>query len=44
MHPSMTKRGRILDLTMTAAKQLHIVNRGIAKVKIETLSDEVAAN
>ena len=44
MHPSMTKRGRILDLTMTAAKQLHIVNRGVAKVKIETLSDEVAAN
>jgi rare lipoprotein A (peptidoglycan hydrolase) len=44
MHPSMTKKGRILDLTMTAAKQLHIVNRGIAKVKIETLSDDVAAN
>lgn len=44
MHPSMTKRGRILDLTMAAAKQLHIVNRGVAKVKIETLSDEVAAN
>ena len=44
MHPSMTKKGRILDLTMTAAKQLHIVNRGVAKVKIETLSDDVAAN
>ena len=44
MHPNMTKKGRILDLTMTAAKQLHIVNRGVAKVKIETLSDDVAAN
>ena len=44
MHPSMTKRGRILDLTMTAAKQLRIVNRGVAKVKIETLSDDVAVN
>jgi len=44
MHPSMTKKGHILDLTMTAAKQLHIVNRGVAKVKIETLSDDVAAN
>lgn len=44
MHPSMTKKGRILDLTMTAAKQLHIVNRGVAKVKIETLSNDVAAN
>jgi rare lipoprotein A len=43
MHPSMTKKGRILDLTMTAAKQLHIVNRGVAKVKIETLSDDVAS-
>ena len=43
MHPSMTKKGRILDLTMTAAKQLHIVNRGIAKVKIEALSGDVAA-
>jgi rare lipoprotein A (peptidoglycan hydrolase) len=44
MHPSMTKKGRILDLTMTAAKQLHIVNMGVAKVKIETLSDDVAVN
>jgi rare lipoprotein A len=43
MHPSMTKKGRVLDLTMTAAKQLHIVNKGIAKVKIETLSGDVAA-
>lgn len=44
MHPSMTKRGRILDLSMTAAKQLHIVTKGVVKVKIETLSDEVAVN
>ena len=43
MHPNMTKKGRILDLSMTAAKQLHIVNRGIAKVKIENLTNEVAA-
>lgn len=43
MHPSMTKKGRILDLTMTAAKQLHIVKRGVAKVKIEPISDEVAS-
>lgn len=42
MHPSMTKKGRILDLTMCAAKQLHIVNRGIAKVQIENISKEVA--
>lgn len=43
MHPSMTKKGRVLDLTMTAAKQLHIVNKGIAKVKIETLSGDVSS-
>lgn len=42
MHPSMTKKGRILDLSMTAAKQLHIVNRGIAKVTIENVSTDVA--
>ncbi len=44
MHPSMTKKGRVLDLSMTAAKDLHIVKRGVAKVKIETISDEVAVN
>ncbi len=43
MHPSMTKKGRILDLTMTAAKQLHIVGRGIAKVQIEPVSNDVAS-
>jgi len=43
MHPSMTKKGRVLDLTMAAAKQLHIVSRGVAKVKIEPLTTDVAA-
>ena len=43
MHPNMTKKGRVLDLTMTAAKQLHIVGRGIAKVEIEPVSNEVAS-
>lgn len=43
MHPSMTEKGRVLDLTMTGAKQLKIVNRGVAKVKIEAISDEQAA-
>ena len=45
MHPSMSKKGRIVDLTLTAAKQLKIVNRGIAKVKIEPVSKgDIAAN
>ncbi len=43
MHPSMTKKGRVLDLTMTAAKQLHIVGRGVAKVEIEPVSNDVAS-
>jgi rare lipoprotein A len=44
MHPRMTKKGRVLDLSMAAAKQLHIVKRGVAKVKIEPLADnDVAA-
>jgi rare lipoprotein A len=37
MHPRMNQKGRILDLTLTGAKQLKIVNRGVAKVKIEQL-------
>ncbi len=44
MHPDMSKKGRVLDLTMTGAKQLKIVNRGVAKVKIEPLSAEETAN
>ena len=39
----MSKKGRILDLTMTGAKQLKIVNRGVAKVKIEPVAEEVAS-
>ena len=40
MHPRMNNKGRVLDLTLTGAKQLKIVSRGVAKVKIE----QVAAN
>jgi len=43
MHPEMSKKGRILDLTMTGAKQLKIVNKGVAKVKIEPVPQEVAS-
>lgn len=38
MHPGMTKKGRVLDLTLTGAKELKIVGRGVAKVKIEPVS------
>ena len=42
MHPSMSKKGRVVDLTYTAAKQLQMVNRGVAKVKVEAISPAVA--
>ena len=44
MHPSMSEKGRVLDLTLTGAKQLKIVNRGVAKVKIEPVSDNEAVS
>jgi rare lipoprotein A (peptidoglycan hydrolase) len=40
MHPDMSEKGRILDLTLTGAKQLKIVNRGVVKVKIEPVSQD----
>lgn len=44
MHPNMAEKGRVLDLTLTGAKQLKIVNRGVAKVKIEPVADNQAAS
>ena len=40
MHPDMSEKGRVLDLTLTGAKQLKIVNRGVAKVKIEPVAQD----
>ena len=40
MHPRMAKQGRILDLTYTGAKELKIVNSGVAKVKIEPVTQQ----
>ena len=42
MHPSMSKKGRVLDLTFTGAKQLQILSRGVAKVKVEAIQDVAA--
>jgi rare lipoprotein A len=42
MHPDMTQKGRVLDLTLTGAKELKIVNKGVAKVKIEPVSSSQA--
>lgn len=44
MHPSMAKKGRVVDLTYTGAKQLHMVDAGIVKVTVEPISkDDVAS-
>lgn len=43
MHPKMNDKGRVLDLTLTGAKQLKIVGRGVAKVKIEQVPDSETA-
>ncbi|TAF52581.1 MAG: septal ring lytic transglycosylase RlpA family protein [Sphingobacteriia bacterium] len=37
MHPSMKKKGRIVDLTRSAASQLGILEAGLAKVKVEVV-------
>jgi rare lipoprotein A len=42
MHPRMSQKGRIVDLTYTAAKQLQIITKGVSKVKVEVISPTVA--
>lgn len=37
MHPRMKKKGRVVDLSRAAAKQLDFIARGITKVKVETI-------
>ena len=44
MHPNMSEKGRVLDLTMAGAKELKIVNRGVARVKVEAIPAETAAS
>lgn len=35
MAPSMSKKGRIVDLTYSAAKEIGIIHSGVGKVKVE---------
>jgi rare lipoprotein A len=44
MHPRMSQKGRVVDLTYTGAKQLQIITRGVVKVKVEPISADVADN
>jgi rare lipoprotein A (peptidoglycan hydrolase) len=43
MAPSMHKKGRVLDLTQTAARQLDFYKSGLAKVKVEVIKKETAS-
>ncbi len=37
MHPRMKKKGRVVDLSRTAAEQLDFIDNGLAKVKVEEI-------
>lgn len=42
MHPKMAKKGRVVDLTSTAAKKIGITSKaGLAKVKVEQVSKRI---
>lgn len=35
MHPKMAKKGRVVDLSLTAAKEIKMLGNGLAKVLVE---------
>lgn len=37
MHPNMLKMGRVIDLSMVAAKKLHLHTHGIVKVALDAI-------
>lgn len=37
MHPKMKKRGRVVDLSRSAAKQLDFMDNGLVKVKVQAI-------
>lgn len=37
MHPNMKRKGRVIDLSRTAAKKLDFMSRGLTKVKLEVI-------
>ncbi len=40
MHPKMTKKGRIVDLSRLGAKKLDFIIKGITKVKVEIVAKD----
>lgn len=41
MHPSMKKKGRVIDLSRSAAKKLDFMEAGLTKVKLEVIEPPV---
>jgi rare lipoprotein A (peptidoglycan hydrolase) len=37
MHPRMAKKGRVVDLSRTAAKELDFMKKGLTKVRVEPI-------
>ncbi len=37
MHPKMKKKGRVIDLSRAAAKELDFIKKGLTKVKLEVI-------
>jgi rare lipoprotein A (peptidoglycan hydrolase) len=37
MHPRMAKRGRVVDLSRAAAKELDFMKKGLTKVRVEPI-------
>lgn len=40
MHPKMKQKGRIVDLSMAAAKKLDFIKKGLTKVKVEIVTKD----
>ena len=40
MHPKMAKRGRVVDLSRSAAKKLDFIKKGLTKVRVEVVEKQ----
>ena len=41
MHPNMLKLGRVIDLSILAAKKLHLSSKGIVKVSLDAVGSSI---
>lgn len=44
MHPKMAKKGRVIDLSRSAAVDIAMLHHGLAKVKLEVVDDPLDNN